>query len=132
MQGKTTLNFSLLSSLNLNDQVSHRKKRTSKIVVLYILIFKFLDIKMEDKRFSPNYSKYSLTPICSYFPPNSDLLRATASSSRTARMAVFMMIVVLSGRQAECCSGSPRRYLYRELLGGSGELLCFLRNSSLL
>jgi cytochrome b subunit of formate dehydrogenase len=36
-------------------------------------------------------------------------------------MAVFMVIVMLSGQQTECCSGSLRRYLYRELLGGRGE-----------
>jgi hypothetical protein len=37
-------------------------------------------------------------------------------------MTVFMMTVLLSGQQTECCSGSRRRKLYRELLGGSGEL----------
>jgi len=50
-----------------------------------------------------------------------DDIVATAKSSRAARMAVFMMIVVLSGQQTECCSGSLRRYLYRELLGGSSD-----------
>jgi len=44
------------------------------------------------------------------------------TSIRTARMTGFMMIVVLSGQQTECCSGSLRRILYRELLGGSAEL----------
>ena len=33
----------LHSSLNVSDQVSHPYKRTSKIIVLYILIFKFLE-----------------------------------------------------------------------------------------
>jgi len=33
--------LSFLSSRNVNDQVSHPYKRTVKIIVLYILIFKF-------------------------------------------------------------------------------------------
>jgi hypothetical protein len=50
-----------------------------------------------------------------------DTIETTARSSRTARMTVFMMIVLLSGQQTECCGGSLRRYLYRELLWGRGE-----------
>ena len=37
--------LSLCSSLNVSDKVSHPYKTTSKIIVLYILIFKFLDSK---------------------------------------------------------------------------------------
>ena len=44
-------NLSLLSSRNVKDQVSHPYKTTGKIVVLYILIFKFFDSNLEDKRF---------------------------------------------------------------------------------
>ena len=43
--------LSLRSFLNVNDQVSHPYKTTGKLIVLYILIRKFLDSKLEDKIF---------------------------------------------------------------------------------
>ena len=44
--------LSLRSSLSVSDQVSHPYKTASESTqFLYILIFKFLDSKLEDKRF---------------------------------------------------------------------------------
>jgi len=43
-----TLN--IISFLIVKDQVSHPYKTTSKIIVLYILILKFLEGRWEDKR----------------------------------------------------------------------------------
>jgi hypothetical protein len=42
--------LSLCSSLNITDQVSWPYKTSGRIMVLYILTFKFLDSRREDKR----------------------------------------------------------------------------------
>jgi hypothetical protein len=43
--------LSLCSSLKVRDQVSHPYSTIGKITVLYILIFRFFDMRREDKRF---------------------------------------------------------------------------------
>ena len=43
--------LSLRSSLNMSDQVSHQNTTKGKIIILYVLIFLFLDTTLEDKRF---------------------------------------------------------------------------------
>ena len=47
----STMHLSLHSPLNVSNKISHPYKTTDKIMLLYILIFKFLDSKLEDKRF---------------------------------------------------------------------------------
>jgi hypothetical protein len=41
--------LSLCSSLKVRDQVSHPYTTNGKITVLYILIFRFFDMRREDK-----------------------------------------------------------------------------------
>jgi hypothetical protein len=50
--GPNTLLSNLFSNtLNLRDQVSQLYNTTHKIIVLYILIFKFLERIQDDKKF---------------------------------------------------------------------------------
>jgi hypothetical protein len=41
--------------LNIRDEVTHLYRTTSKLIVLYILIFMFLDSRLEDTRFCPEW-----------------------------------------------------------------------------
>jgi hypothetical protein len=68
--------LSLCSLPKVRDQVSHPYSTTSKITVLYILIFRFFDMRREENRFELNNSKHSPTLIYSWFHRecHSDLL----------------------------------------------------------
>jgi hypothetical protein len=47
----------LRSSLIVSDQVSYPYKTMGKIIVLYTIIFKFLESKLEDKRFCTEWQQ---------------------------------------------------------------------------
>ena len=49
--------LSLHSFRNESEQVSHPYKTTSKIIVLCILMFQFLESKLEDKRFCAEWTR---------------------------------------------------------------------------
>ena len=49
--------LSLRSYLSVSDQVSHPYKTTGEIIFLFILIFIFLDSKLEDKRFCTKWQQ---------------------------------------------------------------------------
>jgi len=49
--------LSLRSTVNVSDQVSHPYKTTGKILFLYILIFTFMDSKLEDQRFCTEWQQ---------------------------------------------------------------------------
>jgi hypothetical protein len=73
----------------MRDQVSHPYKTTGKIIVLYTLIFVFLDSNLEDKDSAPNDSKH-------YEDKNRFLLgiKARCSSPKTGIIVTELLDVV--------------------------------------
>jgi hypothetical protein len=58
-------NLNLCSSLSVRDQISHPYKTYGVIMVLYILICKFLEMKWDNSE--QNGSKHFPNLMCSYF-----------------------------------------------------------------
>jgi phosphate starvation-inducible membrane PsiE len=58
--------FSLHSSPIVSNQVLHPYKTIGKIMVLYILLFKFLVSKLEDKIFCTEFPDFNLLLISSW------------------------------------------------------------------
>jgi hypothetical protein len=56
--------LSLCSSLKVRVQASHPYSTTGKIVVLYILILRFIDMRQGEKDPGLNNSKHSMNLIC--------------------------------------------------------------------
>ena len=91
----------LLSSLNVNDQVSHPYKTTGKIIILYILIFKFLGSNLEDKRFCTEWYQAF---------PNLNLLLISSRTETymyTIYICIYLFIYLLGTAVAQwlrCCA----------------------------
>jgi len=51
----------------ITDHVLHPYRTRDKIIVSYILIFMFLDMKLEAKDSGSNLNTNSLSSVCTYF-----------------------------------------------------------------
>ena len=85
--------LSLLSSLNVSDQVSHPYKTIDKIIILYILIFKFLDSKLVDTRF---YTDHGITK------------RVTQTSTKKLRIVTDNKDFRICARSVRCSDDTQR------------------------
>jgi hypothetical protein len=75
------------SSLNVRDHASHPYRTTAKIIVLYILIFKYFESRL-------NGSKHYRNSVSSEFPPESNF-DVLLSFLETWTVTQFQMICLL-------------------------------------
>jgi hypothetical protein len=95
--------LSLCSSLNIRDQVSHPYKTTGRIMVFYILTFKTLDSRREDRRLwtewlqaFPEFSLLLISSCMQFWSDRVVLRYLNSATSSKDLFAIFMLFFVLS------------------------------------